>query len=171
MKKLEKLYEVAQKEKIDIHWVDLKDIGCLGLNIEKEGLPHMIFLDPSIKNNSLTHLKVLAEELGHYFTTVGNFINNIKNYSELLRLNKCEDKATKWACEFLVTEKEIIEVINKGITCPYEMAYSLEVDTEVLIKRLEYLSFKKDLIHLGNNRYLVLNNLPNFYIYEFASIK
>lgn len=171
MRKLEKLYEIARKENIDIHWVDLKNLGCLGLNIEKEGLPHMIFLDPSIKNNSLTHLKVLAEELGHYFTTVGNFINNIKNYSELLRLNKCEDKATKWACEFLVTEEEIIDTINKGVTCPHEMACFLEVDTEVLIKRLEYLSFKKDLINLGNNRYLVLNNLPNFYIYEFTSIK
>lgn len=165
MTKLEKLYEIAREENINIYFFDLSQIGVLGLNVEKEGLPYMIFLDYSIKNNPLLHLETLAHELGHYFTLVGNLINSC-SYTEQLQVNKYENKAEKWACEFLITENEIIKLINSKIDCVYEMAEKLEVSIEILNKRLEYLSRQKQILDLRNDKYLVLTNLPNFYVFD-----
>jgi Zn-dependent peptidase ImmA (M78 family) len=166
--KLEKLYNLAHENKIDIHWFNLKHLGFLGLNVEKEGLPHMIFLDPSIKQDNKLYLEVLAHELGHYFTTVGNFINKPDIYSDNLQINKCEYKADKWACEFLITEEEIIRALNKNyVTSIHELANELEVSVHFSEKRLEYLSKQKQMLDLGKDKYLILTNLPNFYVYEF----
>lgn len=165
MTKLEKLYDLADKNNISIHFFDLTEVGVLGLNIEKEGLPHIIFLDLKLKSNNTLHLEILAHELGHYFTTVGNTLNN-KNYREGLYNNKFENKADKWACEFLVTEEEIINALNKNITNIHELAEYLDVPLNILKKRLEYLSFQKQSIVVSDNKYLILTNLPNIYFYQ-----
>ncbi len=44
MTKLDMLYNLANKHNIQIHFFDLTATGCLGLNIEKENMPSMIFL-------------------------------------------------------------------------------------------------------------------------------
>ncbi len=100
MTKLDMLYNLANKHNIQIHFFDLTATGCLGLNIEKENMPSMIFLDISLKKDKNKHIEVLAEELGHYFTTVGISVGNIKTYSDKLELNKVENKADKWATNF-----------------------------------------------------------------------
>lgn len=112
MIKLNQLLELAQQEKIDIHYLDIKEMGVLGLYVKNAGLPHMIFLDNSIKNNKYKLIEVLAEELGHYFTSIGNSVNNIYTYRDKLNVGKCENKATKWASNFLVNEDDIIKLIN-----------------------------------------------------------
>lgn len=165
MTKLEKLYDLAHKNNIAIHFFDLTEVGVLGLNIKKEGLHHMIFLDLKLKSNNDLHLEVLAHELGHYFTTVGNTLNN-KNYRDRLYNNKFENKADKWACEFLITEEEIINTLNKNITNIYDIAEYLGVPLNILKKRLEYLSLQKQSIKVSDNKYLILTNLPNIYFYE-----
>lgn len=167
MTKLEKLYEIASKKEIIIRFYNLRDFGVMGLNVHKENMPYMIFLDYTVKNNPLIHLETLAHELGHYFTLVGNLMEP-SNYTEQLQTNKYENKAEKWACEFLITENEIIELINSKTTCVYEMAEKLEVNVDILHKRLEYLSRQKQILDLGNDKYLVLTNLPNFYIFDYS---
>ena len=166
MKKLEKLYNLADEHKIDIHFFDLKEIGTLGINIEKEGLPHMVLLDNSLKTDDMTHLEVLAHELGHYFTTVGIFINNNTIYSDSLEINKSENKANRWACEYLITEKELINLLNDNVVNMDDLAYHLGVSVKILTKRLGYLALKKQMLELGGNKSLILTNLPSLYIYE-----
>ncbi|MPM38456.1 hypothetical protein SDC9_85085 [bioreactor metagenome] len=165
MKKLEKLYKLANDLNISIHFFDLKHIGVLGLNVEKDNMPHMIFLDHSIKQDNRLHLEVLAHEIGHYFTTVGNFID-AKSYYSKLQNGKCENKADRWAYDYLIPEKELISILSKKNFNAYELSDSLEVGVEFLIKRLEYLALQKQTLYLGNDRYLALNNLPNLIIYE-----
>ncbi len=165
MTKLEKLYNLADKNNISIHFFDLTEVGVLGLNVEKERLPHMIFLDLKLKSNKNLHLEVLAHELGHFFTTVGNILNN-KNYREILYNNKFENKADKWACEFLVSEEEIINALNKNIVNIYDMAEYLDVPLNILKKRLEYLALQNQSIKVSDNKYLILTNLPNIYLYD-----
>ena len=46
------------------------------------------------------------------------------------------------------------------------MAEKLEVSIEILNKRLEYLSRQKQILDLRNDKYLVLTNLPNFYVFD-----
>lgn len=165
MKKLEKLYKLASDFNISIHFFDLKHIGVLGLNVEKDNMPHMIFLDHSIKQDSKLHLEVLAHELGHYFTTVGNFIDT-KSYFCKLQNGKCENKADRWAYDYLIPEQELILVLNKKNFSAYDLSEYLEVSLEFLTKRLEYLSLQKHTLYLGNNKYLVLTNLPNIIVCE-----
>lgn len=166
MSKLNQLLELAKKEKIDIHYLDIKEIGVLGLYVKNEGLPHMIFLDTSIKNDKYKLIEVLAEELGHYFTSIGNSVNNIHTYRDKLNVGKCENKATKWATNFLVSEDDIIQVVNSNITCIYEMADIIGVSIEILMNKFEYLSKSKQSLDLKNGKYLILTNLPNLIIYN-----
>ena len=166
MTKLDMLYNLANKHNIQIHFFDLTITGCLGLNIEKENMPSMIFLDNSLKKDKNKHIEVLAEELGHYFTTVGTSVGNIKTYSDKLELNKVENKADKWATNFLITEEDIINLINKNITCIYEMADIIGVSVEILMKKFKYLSKVKQMLDLGNGKYLILTNLPSLIIYN-----
>ena len=165
MTKLEHLYELARHEHIGIHFFDLKEIGLLGLNVIKENMPHMIFLDNSVKEYKRLHTNVLAHELGHYFTSFGNSITET-NYIEKVLNNKCENKADKWACEFLIREDELINALNKNINCIHDIAEYLDVDVEILLKRLEYLSLQKPTLRISATKQLVLTNLPNIYLYE-----
>lgn len=166
MTKLDMLYNLANKHNIQIHFFDLTITGCLGLNIEKENMPSMIFLDNSLKKDKNKHIEVLAEELGHFFTSVGISVGNIKTYSDKLELNKVENKADKWATNFLITEEDIINLINKNITCIYEMADIIGVSVEILMKKFKYLSKVKQMLDLGNGKYLILTNLPSLIIYN-----
>ncbi len=119
-----------------------------------------------MKKDKNKHIEVLAEELGHYFTTVGISVGNIKTYSDKLELNKVENKADKWATNFLITEEDIINLINKNITCIYEMADIIGVSVEILMKKFKYLSKVKQMLDLGNGKYLILTNLPSLIIYN-----
>ena len=168
MKKLDKLYKLADKHNINIHFFDLTSVGCLGLHIEKEGIPDMIFLDNSLKKDKNKHIEVLSEELGHYFTSLGDSIStlDVNTYRDKLELNKVENKADNWATNFLITDKEIIDLVNKNITDFDEMADILSVPYEILSKKLKHLSITKQKLYLGNNRYLILTNFPNLMIYQ-----
>lgn len=165
MSNLERLFNLAEKENIDIHYFNLKEIGCLGLSVEKQDL-NIILLDHTLKKNKYKLLEVLSEELGHYFTSYGNSISNVNTYGDKLKVSRCENKATKWATHFLVTEDEIIKLINGNITSIYEIAEILGVNTKIVLKKLEYISKTKSMLDLRNGKYLVLTNLPNIYIYE-----
>lgn len=166
MTKLDMLYNLANKHNIQIHFFDLTITGCLGLNIEKENMPSMIFLDNSLKKDKNKHIEVLAEELGHFFTSVGISVGNIKTYSDKLELNKVENKADKWATNFLITDEEIINLVNKNITDINEMAEVLSVPYEIVLKKLKNLSITKQYLDLGNGKYLMLTNFPNLIIYQ-----
>jgi hypothetical protein len=130
-----------------------------------KNLPSTILLDYSLKNDNNKHLEVLAEELGHHFTSFGNSIC-VNTYFDKLNVLKCEYKADKWATDTLISDSEIINLINNGVVCVYEMAEILEVPFEVLIKKFTYLSKKNQFLNLGNDRYLLLTNLPNLIIYN-----
>ena len=166
MTKLDMLYNLANKHNIQIHFFDLTITGCLGLNIEKENMPSMIFLDNSLKKDKNKHIEVLAEELGHFFTSVGISVGNIKTSSDKLELNRVENKADKWATNFLITDEEIINLVNKNITDINEMAEVLSVSYEIVLKKLKNLSITKQYLDLGNGKYLMLTNFPNLIIYQ-----
>lgn len=97
----------------------------------------LIFGDKiAIKKDMTTAKKacVLAEELGHYHTTVGNILDqsNIEN-------QKQEFKARVWAFEKILSIDKILEAASKGHTEPHTMAEYLDVDEEFL---REYLAWQ-----------------------------
>lgn len=79
---------------------------------------------------------VLAEEIGHYETTVGNIIDqeNVEN-------RKQEKKARRWAVDRMLSIEEIFEATEHPCNNLYEVAEFLGVTEEFLLEALEI--FKK----------------------------
>lgn len=80
---------------------------------------------------------VLAEELGHYFTSVGDIIDqtNINN-------RKQERKARKWGYCKLVNIEGLVEACKQGCRNINEIAEYLEVTEEFLQDALHYFKSK-----------------------------
>ncbi|MGI6562435.1 MAG: ImmA/IrrE family metallo-endopeptidase [Clostridia bacterium] len=81
------------------------------------------------KNLSTTAEKacVLAEELGHHFTSCGNIID-----TSVTANRKQEIKARRWAVKRLVTLKNIIKAFEAGCRNQYEMAEYIGVTEDFL---------------------------------------
>lgn len=79
---------------------------------------------------------VLAEELGHHHTTVGNILDqgDISN-------QKQEYIARKWAYERIVPRDSIEAALHKGYTEIWDLAEYLEVDEEFLRDALQYYGY------------------------------
>jgi len=73
----------------------------------------------------------LAEELGHYHTTVGNIIDQSK-----LSNRKQEKQARNWAYKRLIPLNKIIEAFHQGIQTKYELAEYLNITEAFLIEAL-----------------------------------
>lgn len=128
---LNKLYDIAEKEKIDI--IDFKMenkaiIGCIGSN-------YAIGINYSIVGNSREEKTILAEELGHYYTNT--FYNH--NYSSL-EIEKREFRAIKWAFKTLIPLNKLIQLYNKGCRYTYEFAEELGVTEDLIEKAYNYYS-------------------------------
>lgn len=75
---------------------------------------------------------VLAEELGHHYTSYGNILDQ-KTTSN----RKQEVKAKRWAVKRLAPLKSIIKAFEAGCRSMYEMAEHLGVTEEFLTKTFE----------------------------------
>ncbi|MDE7323059.1 MAG: ImmA/IrrE family metallo-endopeptidase [Lachnospiraceae bacterium] len=88
---------------------------------------------------------VLAEELGHYYTTVGNILDQTDEGNR-----KQELRARLWAYNKLIGLDGIIRAYENGCTSPYETAEYLEVTEDFLSETLQtYKSKYGDGIEFG----------------------
>lgn len=76
---------------------------------------------------------VLAEELGHYYTTVGNILDQRDTDSR-----KQERRARIWAYNRMIGLDGLVRVYHKGCRTFYEMAEELEVSEDFFKAALEY---------------------------------
>ena len=76
---------------------------------------------------------VLAEEIGHCLTTVGNILSQ----NSIGALQQ-EHRARVWAFKKLLPAEEIVRAAEAGYTQVYEMAEFLDVDEEFLRDCLIY---------------------------------
>ena len=164
MTNLEKLFNLAEKEGIGIYYKDLKSLGFLGLYIECYESSSMILLDNSLKSNYQKAYKVLLEELGHHYTSSGDSISCVDSYLDKLKINKCEIKAERWLCHYLISNKDLINAINKYPTSVEDICEYLDIDIEMLLSKLKFLSLENKSLDLGYGNFLILTNLPNLMI-------
>ena len=92
---------------------------------------------------------VLAEELGHHHTSVGNILDMSD-----VRNRKQERQARLWAYNKLIGLTGIIEAFEHGCQSRYEMAEYLEVTEE----------FLEECVACYRNKYGVGTTLDNYYI-------
>lgn len=83
---------------------------------------------------------ILAEEHGHFKTTVGNILdlNNINNLKQ-------ENKARAVAIEKLCSLKKIVEAVKKGAINRYEVAHYLDITDQFFDDAIEYHKRKQGL--------------------------
>jgi len=76
---------------------------------------------------------VLAEELGHCFTTVGNILNQND-----LNNRKQERKARVWGYDNLIKIDDLVIALLEGCNNLYEVAEFLEITEECLLDAIKY---------------------------------
>lgn len=120
----------------------------------------LLAYDGRIKNNKIVIRQdiptqkqkacVMAEELGHYYTTVGNILDqtDVGNRKQELR-------ARAWAYDKMIGLTGLIRAYKHGCRNRYEMAEYLDVTEEFLDESLEY--YRK--------RYGICVKVDNYLIY------
>jgi len=126
----EQLAKIAEDEDIEIIEFTFKS-GVEGLYSDGT-----ITMNPKIETTTEKKC-VLAEELGHYYTTSGDIID-VKNVCN----QKQELKARNWSYEKLVPLKTLIEASSERCTNLFELAEYLDVTEEFLKDTLQHYESK-----------------------------
>jgi hypothetical protein len=100
---MEGMITLAESEHIKIDYYSFND-PLKGIYFVKQSLPPVIGLDYSLQNDLPLLRSVLAEELGHHFTNVGNCIPR-QFFSARQHIDKAEYKALRWAANWIVNSK------------------------------------------------------------------
>lgn len=117
----------------------LQEAACLKIKTFEKPMPrstkglyaeNVIWINEFIYNSAEKSC-VLAEELGHYHTTVGNILDQSK-----IESRKQEKQARKWAHKKLIPLQRIIDAYKDGMTNKYELAEYLEVTDDFLLEAI-----------------------------------
>lgn len=119
-------------------------------DIDPEGeLDGLCIGDKIFIRNNLTNIEkgcTLAEELGHYYTTVGDILDPKK-----VENRKQERKARAWGYERLVGIIDLVNAYKNGVRNRYELAEYLDVTEEFIEDALNYYKEKYGLYHEIDN--------------------
>ena len=96
-----------------------------------------ILLSRSLFGNKAHFRTVLAEELGHHFTSAGDRIIKAGiNYQDILEIGRQEYRALLWAARFLIPLGDLQRVVCKGIRNDWELAEHFCVDRQLINFRM-----------------------------------
>lgn len=113
----------------------------LGINVEEHDFKNMnlkglytdgvIILNPAAIKSNTEKTCILAEELGHHYTSSGNILDqsNIVNIKQ-------ENKARNWGYEKLIPLKSFVDASKVGLANRYELAEYFEVTEDYLQKAI-----------------------------------
>lgn len=122
----ETLLNEAHKENLEVVFMPFKE-RLKGLYYDK-----VIAINKNI-DTTAEKTCILAEELGHYHTTVGNILDQKK-----ITNRKLERRARAWGYQRLVPLDKLILAYEKGIRSRYELAEFLEITEQFLADALKY---------------------------------
>lgn len=132
-----------------------------------EGL-HAIFMNESITENPCLYRSVLAEELGHHFTSVGVTAPlRCMSYRERVDHDRCELIALRWAADFMMPTDSLLAIMAelRHVTLA-ALAKAFEIEEYLVMRKLEAMAAEKHTWSLQGGRRLVLTNLPDVYLYD-----
>jgi len=90
--------------------------------------------------SSRAHFRtVLAEELGHHFTSSCDGLPaTFYHYQDRIRVSQEEYRALKWAAKFLIPKNKLRNAVEKGFREIWELAEYFEVDEGLVKFRLHF---------------------------------
>nr|WP_207753159.1 ImmA/IrrE family metallo-endopeptidase [Drancourtella massiliensis] len=146
---MEKLEQEAFEDKVTIHDYYLGEESLKGIYIDGN-----IAINTSV-NNTVEKACVLAEELGHHHTSVGNIID-MENVSN----RKQERQARFWGYNKLIGLTGIVRAFQAGCQSRHEVADLLDVTEEYL----------QECIDCYRDKYGVYTEIDNYTIYFIPNL-
>lgn len=149
MNKLEKLEQEAFEDKVKVHDYYLGEESLKGIYIDGN-----VAINTAV-NSSTEKTCVLAEELGHHHTSVGNILdmNDVCN-------RKQERQARLWGYNKLIGLSGIINAFRAGCHNRHEIAEKLDVTEEYL----------QECIDCYRDKYGVYTIVDNYIIYFIPNL-
>ena len=144
----ETLLTEAQKENVDV--AEIPFLRVKGLYCDK-----VIGINKGM--TTAEKACILAEELGHYHTSVGNILDQ-----QQLVNRKQEHKARRWGNERLVPLDKLIEAFNAGVQNRHELTEFLDVTEEFLLEALKHYQEKYGKMRRIENYVIVFEPLMVF---------
>lgn len=132
----------------------IEDEGIEIVEMEFNGVRKSLYGDNTIAidhriKDSRSKRCILAEELGHHYTSYGNIIK----YGKLIN-KKQEKRARNWAYDKLIGIVGLITAYNSGVRNRYELAEYFDVTEEFLQDALNHYKEKYGL-YLQIDNYIV----------------
>lgn len=149
MNKLEKLEQEAFEDQVRVHDFYLGEVSLKGFYMDGN-----VAINTSVDNNA-EKACILAEELGHHYTSVGNIID-----MEDLSNRKQERQARLWGYNKLIGLTGIANAFKAGCHSAYEAAEFLEVTEEYL----------QECIDCYRGKYGVYTEIDNYIIYFIPNL-
>ena len=110
----------------------------------------VIIVSKHIKNIAFLRC-VLAEELGHYFTSMGLVVaQSYFVYQDRINISKTEHRALKWAAECLIPIDELKEAISQSIVHTWELADFFTVTQQMMEFSLQLNDVKQLSLNVAN---------------------
>ena len=133
----------------------------------------VIIIDDSLNNDPIHFKCILAEEIGHYFTTIGdNMPYKGITYRKRVAIDKEEEKAIKWAVDYLIDTTRLLHYLSTNLYDRFdELVDYFEVTEEYLLLKLQFMGRQKLHWHIRDMHYLCLSNLPSVHIATFFDEK
>jgi len=149
--KLELLQEEALQHDIKIMYASLPK-RIKGLYYEDYDTPPIIALNEHNIENSKEEACIVAEELGHYYTSSGDLLSGV---TDVTIVRKQEEKARRWAVKRIISLNDIIGAFEYGARTQQEFAEYLETTEGFLCWAIEYYRKKYGIMKAVDTKYIV----------------
>lgn len=165
MVETDKMLEILERCQIILEYVSLPEY-VLGYYTFDNGY-YIILINEIIKNEEKLLRSVLAEEIGHYRTTIGDLTpRKYMCYSKRIEIDKKELLALKWATDFLIPTEMLLQKIKNETTLNiHDLIDYFHVTKEFFMQKLEFLAKQCPVWDIDTKRSLYLN-LPSVFLYD-----
>lgn len=152
MRNINDIFNIITKENIIFEEVKFKN-GIEGIYFKIPGLnPTIGIKDAIVNDNSKKYISVLAEELGHHFTTLGDLTAECFVYSDKIYRSKQERKARMWAANYLISDSEFVQALHTCKSTVEDMSEHFNVTEEIIkykilsisLNELKYMQIRKN---------------------------
>ncbi len=97
--------------------------SLLGLYVCEPGIPPTILLSLLLRDNARLRRCVMAEEVGHHETSVGDtVVRECVTYQDILNIRRVEVRARRWAVVHLIPEDELRTLMTSRAAVTYDEA-------------------------------------------------
>lgn len=161
---IENLHKQVEAENIILDITNKLPDNVDGIYIKSDDSFPIIGINENVIQDRMKYKLVLAEELGHHFTSVGDSSVMFNAYTKRIQLDKSEIRALKWATEYILPLDKLKDAFIKMHYRKIDNIYDeLEVPRDFLLARLKFLSRQYDFIELDEKVKLLLTTFPSVY--------